>query len=130
MTRTLTLTMCVLAVFLSVAFASAQEADVEGSKDHPLISRYPGSLITEYKQEDFDEFELPLGRLKDGKGEKSQHLEGKITRLAERRIVDTSASSAQNLDYLTESVNTSRLLVTDRLDLDHFRFADHQGVIE
>jgi OOP family OmpA-OmpF porin len=79
MTRTLTLTMCVLAVFLSAAPASAQGADLEGSKDHPLISRYPGSFITEYKQEDFDEFELPLGRLKDGKGEKGQHLEGKVT---------------------------------------------------
>lgn len=79
MTRTLTLTMCVLVVFLSATPASAQGPDLEGSKDHPLISRYPGSFITEYKQEDFDEFELPLGRLKDGKGEKSQHLEGKIT---------------------------------------------------
>lgn len=79
MTRTLKLTMCVLAVFLIAPLASAQQPDVEGSKDHPLISRYPGSVITEYKQEEFDEFELPLGRLKDGKGEKSRHLEGKIT---------------------------------------------------
>lgn len=50
-----------------------------------------------------------------------------ITRLAERRIVDTSASSAQNLDYLTESVNTSRLLSTNLVIVgpDYFRIADH-----
>jgi OOP family OmpA-OmpF porin len=81
MTRILMLTMFVLVAFLIGVPASAQETDLEGSKDHPLISRYPGSFITEYKQEDFDEFELPLGQLKDGKGVKSQHLEGKITHI-------------------------------------------------
>jgi OOP family OmpA-OmpF porin len=81
MTKTLTFIICVLAIFLSAAPACAQGEDLEGSKDHPLISRYPGSFITEYKQEDFDEFELPLARLKDGKGEKSQHLEGKVTHI-------------------------------------------------
>jgi len=60
----------------------AQQKDVEGSKDHSLISRYPGSLITHYSVKDFDEYELALGR---GKGtrpptvEKSQRLDGKVT---------------------------------------------------
>lgn len=30
--------------------------DVPGSKDHPLLSRYPGSTITYYSQEEFNEF--------------------------------------------------------------------------
>jgi flagellar motor protein MotB len=53
---------------------------VEGSKDHPLISRYPGSVITHYLTKEFDEFTLPLGKVVDQKFTKSQHLEGKITR--------------------------------------------------
>jgi len=59
--------------------ARAESKDVEGSKDHPLISRYPGSVITEYGTTDFDEFTLPLGKVNGGVFVKSQHLEGKIT---------------------------------------------------
>jgi OOP family OmpA-OmpF porin len=69
-----------LLVGLYVPFGAAQETDREGSKDHPLISRYPGSYITDYTQKEFDEFTLPLGPIvDDGKFTKSQHLEGKIT---------------------------------------------------
>jgi len=55
---------------------------LEGSKDHPLISRYPGSVISKYLTKEFDEFTLPLGPVVDeGKFTKSQPLEGKITRI-------------------------------------------------
>jgi len=67
---------CVAAAAVS---ARAQSKDVEGSKDHPLISRYPGSFIREYHTTDFDEFTLPLGKVNGGVLVKSQHLEGKIT---------------------------------------------------
>jgi OOP family OmpA-OmpF porin len=53
--------------------------DVEGSKDHPLISRYPGSTIEMYSQKEFDEFTLPLSAVADGKYDKAQHLEGRVT---------------------------------------------------
>jgi outer membrane protein OmpA-like peptidoglycan-associated protein len=46
-----------------------------------LISRYPGSVITHYLTREFDEFTLPLGKLADEKFTKSQHLEGKVTRI-------------------------------------------------
>ena len=54
--------------------------DVAGSKDHPLISRYPGAIIDEYSQKAYEEYQLPLGKM----GEdpiKTQHLEGKFTRI-------------------------------------------------
>lgn len=67
--------------FVSI-LASAQAADVPGSKDHPLLARYPGSVIIEYSAKEFDEFLLPLGKLgSDGKFAKSQPLEGKVTRI-------------------------------------------------
>lgn len=56
-------------------------ADLEGSKDHPLFTRFPGSAIAEYEQKDFDEEELPVA-LDAASGElKTKHVEGKITRL-------------------------------------------------
>ncbi len=59
--------------------AVAQEQDVEGSKDHPLISRYPGSVIVSYNQREFDEYDLPVGATGPDKVLKTQHLEGKLT---------------------------------------------------
>jgi len=73
------LTLPVVFCFWSATLPLAQAQDVQGSKDHPLISRYPGSTIVEYKQKAFDEFELPLSPVADGKYAKTQHLEGKVT---------------------------------------------------
>jgi OOP family OmpA-OmpF porin len=68
---------------LAATVGAAQKVDVKGSKDHPLVSRYPGLVISGYVVAEFDQFSLPLGKLKsDGTPEKSQHLEGKITRIA------------------------------------------------
>jgi OOP family OmpA-OmpF porin len=68
---------------LGASGAAAQGHDVEGSKDHPLVTRYPGSVIDKYSASAFDEFALPLGKLKDDNTfEKSQRLEGKITRIS------------------------------------------------
>jgi outer membrane protein OmpA-like peptidoglycan-associated protein len=55
---------------------------VEGSSDHPLITRYPGSYIAKYLTKEFDEFSLPLGPVDvENTITKNQHLEGKITRI-------------------------------------------------
>ena len=66
---------------LTAAICGAQPQDLPNSKDHPLVTRYPGSVIDVYSVVEFDEFNLPLGKLKDTKFDKSQHLEGKITRI-------------------------------------------------
>ena len=70
----------VLFCFTAVA-AMAQDKDAKGSKDHPVISRYPGSFIREYLQKEYDEFTLPLSKIVDQKFTTSQHLEGKVTRI-------------------------------------------------
>ena len=66
---------------LTAAICGAQPKDIPNSKDHPLVTRYPGSVIDVYSVVEFDEFNLPLGKLKDAGFDKSQHLEGKITRI-------------------------------------------------
>jgi OOP family OmpA-OmpF porin len=68
-------------LLFGVGLAAAQQKDVAGSKDHPLISRYPGSVITEYSAAEFDEYTLPLGKLEQDHWAKSQQVEGKLTRI-------------------------------------------------
>ncbi len=81
--------LCVVLLATSVAFA--QSEDREGSKDHPLISRFPGSVIKHYDVKKFDEYILPLGKLDENKKlSKSQRLEGKITRIQYKAPEDRS----------------------------------------
>ena len=63
--RSIAITLSVLVPFASASLVLAQ--DVQGGKDHPLISRYPGSTIVEYRQKAFDEYEIPLSPVADGK---------------------------------------------------------------
>ena len=73
---------------LGVAVASAQKSDAKGSRDHPLISRYAGSIIIGYDQRQYDEVVLPLGPIVrtdpvamkfDPK--KKQAVDGKVSRV-------------------------------------------------
>jgi len=79
--------LCVVLLATSVAFAQ----DKEGGKDHPLISRFPGSVIKHYDVKKFDEYILPLDKLdEERKLSKSQRLEGKITRIQYKAPEDRS----------------------------------------
>jgi OOP family OmpA-OmpF porin len=71
----------VVALLLFLTATALAQKDVAGSKDHPLIARYPGSFIKQYTQKEYDEFNLQLGKVKGSSYEKSKHLEGKITRI-------------------------------------------------
>lgn len=74
-----------LGILLSSAAHSARmvDKDLSGAKDHPMVSRYAGSVIIGYKQSKFDETELVLGPayLRDGKRGfvKTQRVEGAVT---------------------------------------------------
>jgi len=39
----------------------APKKDKKGTQDHPLLSRYPGSYIEDFKQVDYEEFSIPVG---------------------------------------------------------------------
>lgn len=82
MIRPLRIVPVLFGLLLCAGWAIAQGQDVRGSKDHPLISRYPGSFIKEYAQKEYDEFTLPLGKIVGAQQmQKTQHLEGKVTRI-------------------------------------------------
>jgi OmpA-OmpF porin, OOP family len=67
---------------LTAAICGAQQKDIPNSKDHPLVTRYPGSVIGEYSYSEYDEVMLPLGKAnRNDVFEKIQRLEGKVTRI-------------------------------------------------
>jgi outer membrane protein OmpA-like peptidoglycan-associated protein len=78
-------------VMLLVLFNTASLAanlpahDIPGSHDHPVVSRFSGSVIVGYAQQDYGAATLPLARYDAGKSTHfagSEHAEGKITRIA------------------------------------------------
>src|SRR6056297_376624 len=83
-------TTVIVFMFLTPVLAFPEDTpnkDVTYSRDHPLISRFPGSYIRFYESKDYDEFTLPLNELNDAEfkdeykefTEKELRLEGKMT---------------------------------------------------
>jgi OOP family OmpA-OmpF porin len=67
-----------LAILFALTAGIVKAEDVTGGKDHPLISRYPGSSIMTYDMKDFNEYVLPLGKMVKQKLSKDQKIEGKV----------------------------------------------------
>jgi outer membrane protein OmpA-like peptidoglycan-associated protein len=57
-------------VALAVETATIPSSDRRGTRDHPALKRYEGSLIVAYDQKAFTEFTLPLSRLEEVPGKK------------------------------------------------------------
>ncbi len=63
------------------AFRASPAADIQGSKDHPMVTRFPKSEIVYYSQQQFDEFRLHTGALEKDKTIPGLDLTGRITRI-------------------------------------------------
>lgn len=78
----LILSACAAHALLASPLAAA--ADAAGTKDHPLLTRFKGAEIAEYKASAFDEAVLPVKAIpvvdKIGAGDLAK-VEGKITRI-------------------------------------------------
>ncbi len=60
----------------------AQDRALEGAQDHPLISRFPGSVIVRHQSAEFDELLIPLAEATAiGEFADSKRVNGKVTRL-------------------------------------------------
>ncbi len=85
----LRLNLILLALLVVLPLKSAYSADVEGSSDHPMVSRYPGTEIIDYDFREFDEYNILTGKVVhapsepgNSKAESSEKLEGKVTMIA------------------------------------------------
>jgi OmpA-OmpF porin, OOP family len=63
----------------------SQIADVKGSPDHPMVSRYAGAILIGHNVRKFDEFIIPLGTVNQAgttvEPAKRQRVEGTVTRI-------------------------------------------------
>jgi len=71
--------MSIIALFLMSSLAAAQQ-DMEGGKDHPMLSRMPGYYIESYTLSEFDSHEFTVPDAKDTW--KQVSVEGKKTYLS------------------------------------------------
>ena len=68
-----------LALIVTVGFP---QGDVAGSSDHPLVTRYPGSTIGYYEQQNFVQYSIATGPVVGYKTIKDwKKVEGKLTRI-------------------------------------------------
>jgi len=67
-------------IFLVSPFLRAQASpdDAQGCKDSPLISRMPGSRLTDCDHKEFDQLKVPIGQNKDGE-DVEKTLEGEVS---------------------------------------------------
>ena len=72
--RRLFVSLACLAAFLVAAPASAQD-DPPNSKDHPMVSRFPGYYIADYDAQDFGAFEFSFT------GETTKRVEGRYWKI-------------------------------------------------
>ena len=93
---------------LMLAATAAPAKDIAGSRDHPLVGRYTGSEISQYRSSDFDEVRLlnrALDLKRDGEkltAENSIALEGKVVRI--RYDAPKDRSSLEILKNYEESL--------------------------
>ena len=92
------ITLCTAMMMATTAMAE-MPADVEGGKDHPVLSRYAGSWLMAQEVLEFDEISIPSG----AKDTDLINLEGRITRLyylapAKRSILEVHRNYEQALD--------------------------------
>lgn len=79
---------------------SAQTQDAKGCKDSPLISRFPGSVLTSCKQMDDDAYDFSI---KDAQTKK--HVEGKFLHID--YTYPKTASKAQVVRNMTSALHTA-----------------------
>ena len=70
------------ALMVPTNIIAQRDMDIEGGKDHALISRFEGSVIEFYEHKNYDEYTLVLGFSEDeGQVDEVLNVEGEITRL-------------------------------------------------
>lgn len=105
---------------------SAHENDVEGAKDHPLISRFPGSIIRFYETETSTKYILPTGEDVGERNEEGEMIDGKeivgdVTRITYEAPEDTSTLEIySNYESALEKAGFDIILSGDREKLGWF----------
>jgi len=83
-----------------------QQKDNPGSKDHPLVSRFPGSYIREYSYTDHDRYMFPSG-IMENNALPVQEVQGKYTTIV--YSLPDSVSTLQVMQNYQQAFNKANL---------------------
>lgn len=78
-------------LFISTSIYAQRSADIEGSKDYPLISRFEGSIIEFYKETKWGTYKLPVNEKGTLDWDNSKILEGKVVRIQYSTSIDNNS---------------------------------------
>ncbi len=117
--------------------AAAQNGDTKGSADHPMLSRYPGSEIVEYRQLEFAQTELGTGFADKNKPAEptKRAFEGKTTTIIYHLVGSQSALQVfRNYEQAFARAGLKTLLTCfnqacgNRVSITLFRDNDKEGL--
>ncbi len=111
------------AIMLTLALvATSHAADIQGSRDHPLIPRYEGAEIVKYATNEFTDFRLPNAKATaygglDKNRDATLSLEGKLTRISYRAPEGRSILEVfRNYENALKEAGFEELFACDRED--------------
>jgi outer membrane protein OmpA-like peptidoglycan-associated protein len=116
---------------------AAAQSDLPGGKDHPLVSRYPGSTIIEYLDKHFEGVDVPTGPVitSDGKYQwkSSERAEGQYTRIRYRSPAGRNALEVfRNFQAALQEAGFKTLYTCDLAACDNLsfhKFTSNDGVL-
>lgn len=109
-----------------VVLGSGHDDDIEGASDHPLISRFPGSIIRFYETETSTNYILPTGEDVGERNEEGELIDGKeivgdVTRITYEAPENTSTHEIfSNYESALEKAGFDIILTGDREELGWF----------
>ena len=89
-----------LMVISSAAYA---QSDVRGSRDHPLVTRFPGTHISDFVEKNYEEFFIAVGPMARG----SENAEGRQN----LPLIEAGEGQVTSITYVANSVETTALEV-------------------
>ncbi|MBP1852549.1 OmpA family protein [Rhizobium halophytocola] len=99
-------------------------ADVDGGHDSPIVSRFKGSVIIGYQNQDYAELTLPLGPYDEGGFQKSRKVEGRLSRIAYAVPAGKSALEVfRNYEQALQAAGFAVAYQCDRNSCGGFDFA-------
>jgi outer membrane protein OmpA-like peptidoglycan-associated protein len=117
-----------LTVVLSVvAGPAAAQTDIPGGKDHPVITRYPGSTIIDYLEKNYEGVDVPTGPVitRDGKYQwkSTERAEGRYTRIRYRGPVGRNSLEVfRNFQTALRDAGFKTLYACDLAACDNLSF--------
>jgi outer membrane protein OmpA-like peptidoglycan-associated protein len=102
-------------IIMLFSFSVFAQKDIDGSKDHPLIPRYPGSVIVFYNEVESGIYKFTLGPLVRASVDSvslsdTKNIDGKITRI--QYLINDEDGFSKAVEYFETFLRTNEFEIT------------------